>query len=280
LVDTPGLGKVSAPRKEVSRRGTIRWKRWLLALLAFVSLPGVALVLLNVASTVWVHSAQASVRAAGFAMRLEDLEPPPLAKEMNAAFLYAGAIGFDPDPNAMDEKLRRAKERGFTTLDDADKAHVRSVLTKFTQDFDLARRGRALSQCRYDAGYVQHPMRYSQFVEMAELLSLQAESEREAGRSGEAREATRDLSALADSHRAEPFLNSQGIRMRLVRIGLRTVDRCVTAETPGEELQAWLDLVPKPETFDGAFERWVRTELAIAAGWSGMGIRDALGSLG
>ncbi len=256
------------------------WKRLVLAFVLLVLFGAIAWLVLQIAADSSLRSALGEAREAGFAMRLCDLEPPALPEEQNGAPLYTAGAWFHPDPEGKDEVLQRAMTQGFLALDETGRVNLRAHWGRCDPWFKRIRLARARGDSRYDRAYVQGQFFPNDFIQMAHLLSLKVQSEREAGRLEEAMETARDIFAMADSHREEPYLRSIWARSRIIQVGLRAVAKCVTDETSETELLAWLDLLPPADALEGSFESSLRTHLAIACEWSRMTLREAFASLG
>ncbi|MBI3856518.1 MAG: hypothetical protein HY293_12595 [Planctomycetes bacterium] len=82
--------------------------------------------------------------------------------------------------------------------------------------------------------------------------------------------------ALAEGYRQEPVLILQLIRLTVVTLAVETIDACVTADTPVADLRAWLEVLPKPESLQGAMDLGFRGELASGAQFAGKPIGDSL----
>lgn len=256
--------------------------RFALRIGAFVvGLPlGIWLILYAAGS--WRLSASlASARQSGFATSLAELAPPPLPPERNAAVQYEAAFALHPDPRGEDAVLRRALDSGFAAVLGDDEKHVLEILEKSSALYDRLRAARVTGSCRYDRSYTgplfnAAPSQAVSALRTAPLLKLKAQREIGAGRSEAARETVRDLFALANSFRDEPFVVSQIVRIGILGVGLEAVHESVTGKTGNEDLRAWLEVVPRPESMDGAMKLAYRGELAMGAELAGRPPAEAL----
>jgi hypothetical protein len=97
------------------------------------------------------------------------------------------------------------------------------------------------------------------------LLGIRAQSEVEAGRTGEARELVRDMLALSEIYRREPMLIAQLVRLASVELTRDTVDQCVKEDAAEADLRAWLDVVPGPDHVGDSIDLGFQGELACVA---------------
>jgi hypothetical protein len=249
-----------------------------------VGLPVATWLILYAVASWRLSSALASAREAGLATSLAELAPPPLPAERNAASHFEAAFALHPDPEGKDDILGRALDHGFDAVLGNDEKHVLGILGKSSALFEKLRVGRALGACRYDrpyAGPAFNPVssQAAPAIRTARYLGLQAQAEAATGRGDAARESVRDLLALADSFRDEPLMISQLVRLAIAGVALEAVHESVTRKTGKEELRVWLDVVPRPESLDGALSLAYRGEFAMGAELAGRPLAEAIAAL-
>ncbi|MBI2900604.1 MAG: hypothetical protein HYY17_10490 [Planctomycetes bacterium] len=245
-------------------RRIFRWGFWLL--LVILLLGTIAWTVANVVGTSRLNEAIASARREGYATSPSDLAPPPATAEENAAPFYSAAFALMAEPP---EILSGAQERGFASLNAGEKAELRGWLAKQRDSFDLIRRARSRPRCRFDRdyslGYNMPLPELSKAIRVTKILAVRIEALEEEGKQEEARESVRDACGTADCAREDAILVCQLVRIVTWTVVMRTIDRCVTAETKEADLRAWLELLPSETRFDGMMEHAMRGELALGA---------------
>ncbi len=196
---------------------------------------------------------------------LKDLAPPRVDSLTNGAFLYEAAFRLLEDLplevdvyDAVDLRLR----------DLLDRREALSALERYGEAFDLVRRARLKSQCRFDRKYsdglqTKGPP-HDAFRRMAHALSLRAQSQALEGNPIESMETIRDLWALCDSLADEPLWMSHALRLGLCENAAWATASCSNVARSESDWRQWRNLVPDPATLQSSLVLVLRGELA---GW-------------
>lgn len=258
--------------------------RWGIGLLGIpLALLGITWIVLYAVASSRLKGALETLRASGHATSLAELAPPPIPPDRNATPLFLAAFALHPDPEGDDPILARAVDEGFASLDPKERDHVRGLLEKSTPFFEKVRAGRARGACRYDLDYspglaMDRPD-LKGAIRSAKFLRLCAEEEIHDGRPAKAREMVRDLLALADSFRGEPLMICQLVRLAIMTFALEVIPTAVKADSSADDLRAWLEIVPRPESLDGSMSRGFQGELAGGAQLAGKPLSEALAAV-
>lgn len=228
-----------------------------------VLLPGIV----GVVVYVWernrlAYQALECLRQHGFAASFQEMAPPPVPDDENAAplCLEAFARWVTPDP-----EVEEIEEQPLDSLSPGQRTAVESAVARNRGTFELLRRARSRPRCRferdYEYGQVFRSLDWGRAIGVGRWIGRKAELEAAHGDSAEARESIRDLLALAEGFRDEPFVMTQYVRLGLVQQGL-----VILARLPLEGAwEAWLDLLPPDNRLEGLAELAMRGELALAA---------------
>lgn len=194
------------------------------------------------------------IEKAGYAVDLRTLAPREVPSADNAAPLYVAACAI-----LKDDYLRvdRSSSEGET-----------AVLSRHTDAFDLARRARFKSYCRYDRDYGATARRREAGPAMGALawaLTRRAEAQSAAGKQEEARDTLRDLWAFARSMEAEPLGSSQAVTRELWLAALEATARCSWSSVTEHDWREWQALLPDPAAVRASTILGLRGDLAYWA---------------
>jgi hypothetical protein len=237
----------------------------------------VAAILLVAAWTVWnvvassrFESALQSLEERGYATTFAGLAPAKIPASENAAPFYSAAFALfvkAPEEAFADALDHPDKVR---ELEPEDRAKLKTWLDGNRDAFEMVAKARTRSRCRYEhdfsQGYSMLLPEISEIMGMSRALQARAVLQAPAGDVAGAQEAVRSILALGESLRDEPVLVEQLVRFMTLRLAMATIDACVTEKTSEEDLGAWRALLPRGDVLQGALERGLRGEMAMAAG--------------
>lgn len=203
-----------------------------------------------------LKKARESLRSRGIPCDLNEIAPPPVPAEDNAAPLYLEAFAKIP------ERFPESTE-GFAQTE--PKKELREIFAKQAETFAKLRQARAKKACRFDRDYslgftIPLPD-VGPTGRTCRFLCLYAEATHADGNAPEAREIIRDAIALADCYRNEPLLICQLIRISCWQTVLQSIDRMAT----GADAAEWLALLPEVSKFEGMLVPAFRGEIAVTA---------------
>lgn len=201
----------------------------------------------------------------GYAASFQDMSPPPIPDAENAAHVYLEAFAGWRSPEWDAEEI---EDLSLESLTHEQRASVEGTIKGNRKAFDLIRLARSRPRCRFRRDYVLggtllHESGDSKSLEIGRWIGRKAELEAARGAPSDARESIRDLLALAEGYKNEPFVVTQYLRMQLIQHALDTLGRFPLEES--QEVQAWLDVVPTEDSLEGLAELAMRGELALAA---------------
>lgn len=245
-----------------------KWTGWSFLVLFILGI--IAWTIANAVGSSRLERELAAVKESGLATHITQMAPAKPAPGENAAPLWLAAFALLEESGEFPECYLRGSKMDFSQHTADEKKELRAWLEKNADVFSLATRARDRKVChierQYADGFTLLLPDVAKSIRLGKILQLRAFSLADEGKPEAARDAIRDLLALADAYKDEPVLVCQLVRVVVAQLALDAIDRCITAETSEADLKAWLDVLPDPKRYDGMMERGFRGELAVIAG--------------
>jgi hypothetical protein len=245
-------------------KAAARWCQWLMLVLFILGI--VTWTVLNWVGSRNLEAALSTLRESSYATRLEELAPPPVQPDENAAPFYSAAFALFAKPSP------RAEQKAFgevlAGLSTDGEAVLRAWLGRNHDAFELVARARTRPHCRFDRKYEGYATRFPEISNIPWLtgaLAVRAQFLAKDGRLEEARDSVSDILRLADSLADEPSIICQMFRQSIIGNALTTINRCVVGDTDADALRQWLAILPREDSLEGSWERPLRAELATLA---------------
>jgi len=232
----------------------LRWGLWsvvAMSLLATIGWTG-----LNWMGTRRLANVMETLRKANHPLTVEQLAPPGVRSEENAAPLYHAALAVISHPeNPRRFDLMSLARKGLDPLSGEEKAALRSLLGENAEALSLAERGAARPKSRwadsyYSVSYASGP-KDSNMYYLIVYVACRAHFEILDGRPEAARKSVAILLAIARALRREPLWLLQAYCAFAVELAVAVADKAVARDTPVEELGKWQLLLPQSEEFRG-----------------------------
>lgn len=246
-------------------KAALRWSLLVLFILGIVTWT-----VLNWVGSRNLEATLSTLRESSYATRLEELAPPPVPPDENAAPYYSAAFALfaKPAPRAAQRAFDQVTKAGLVGLSTDHEAELRAWLGRNRDAFELVARARTRPHCRFDRKYEGYATRFPEIGNIPWLtgaLAVHAQLLTKDGRPGEARDSVSDILRLADSIADEPSIICQMIRLAVIGSALTTINRCVAGDTDAELLRQWSAMLPREGSLEGSMERPLRAELATMA---------------
>jgi hypothetical protein len=166
-----------------------------------------------------------SLREAGYRTSVQDLEPPRVAPEENAAPLYEASLALLRMPEKESRPVVwKAVKDGLQDLTEDQIRELRALVQGNAEALALAHRASGRRGARfstsYHSGAVLNVPSQDRLFHLVEFMSLRASFATADGKLEDAREAVRDIVALVEALRLESYLPGHP-RMGL---GMRRLD--------------------------------------------------------
>ena len=195
------------------------------------------------------------IRAEGEPVSLEELAPPLIPEDENAAFIYKKAFQkMEEIPwEVIDLLWKRPSELTFEK-----RAALRDFLHKNEEVFFLLDQAMTYEKCRfpidYKKGYLAEILHLSKLRGCARLLALKSLQQLDEGNAEEAISTSLKMIKLSNSVSTEPFLISQLVRIAIGSMMINSLEKILAeGEVPVETLRRLIDTLNtfKKEVKDG-----------------------------
>ena len=247
-----------------------KFKRFLRWTILLMLVPVLGWTGANLLGYMRLQGALRSLREAGFRTNVQDLGPPRVAPEENAAPLYEASLALLTMPEKGSRPLVwKAVKEGLQDLTETQIRELRALVQGNAEALALATRARGRRGARfatsYHSGAVLNVPSQDRLFHLVEYLSLWASFATADGKPEDAREAVRDIVALVEALRLESYVTCQGIRVWGLECTASTIARSVSGTTAPADLRAWLEILPKEEAAKGIAELATRYWIANTA---------------